>query len=242
MYPPHHLAPQHAGDHDVGFFHRRHLVAAQARQFKGDAGDALDLVLVIDLGIDGALFARGQGDEFLGLTEIDPAGQFAHDHDVETGHHLGLQGRGVFQRVETQSRTQIGEQAEIAAQTQQRPFRLQVERQRIPLRTADGAEQHRVGLKRFGHHRVGGGHAVGLVGHAADQIVVGDDFQPALGGVPAEHAAGLFHDFGADPVAGQQKNSISAHVTSRAFGFCAGSRRRRYRLRGARSDRCRPSR
>ena len=53
----HHLVPQHARLHDVPLLHRRHLVPPRAREVEGDAGDALDLVGVVDLRVDGALLA-----------------------------------------------------------------------------------------------------------------------------------------------------------------------------------------
>jgi hypothetical protein len=64
---------------------------AGARQFEGDGGDALDLVGVVDLRVDAALLAVAEIDDFLGLAEIDAAGQFAHDQDVETFDHVLFQ-------------------------------------------------------------------------------------------------------------------------------------------------------
>jgi hypothetical protein len=59
-------------------------VATGAGQFEGDGGDALDFVGVVDLRVDAALLAVAEIDDFLGLAEIDAAGEFAHDQDVET--------------------------------------------------------------------------------------------------------------------------------------------------------------
>ena len=55
----------------------RHLVSPGACQFEGDARDTLDLVGVVDLGVDGALLAVAEVDNVLGLAEIDAAGQLA---------------------------------------------------------------------------------------------------------------------------------------------------------------------
>ena len=90
--------PEHAGLHDVALFHRGDLVAPLARQLEGDAGDALDLVGVVDLGIDGALLAVAEIGDGLRLAEIDAAGQLAHDHDVEPLDHLALEARGFRER------------------------------------------------------------------------------------------------------------------------------------------------
>ena len=56
----HHLVPQHAGLHHVPLLGRMHLVAAKPRELEGDGGDALDLVGLVDLGVDGALLAVAQ--------------------------------------------------------------------------------------------------------------------------------------------------------------------------------------
>jgi hypothetical protein len=71
---------------------------AGARQLEGDAGDALDLVGVVDLRVDAALLAVAEIDDLLRLAEIDAAGQFAHDQDVEAFDHFRLQRGGVGQR------------------------------------------------------------------------------------------------------------------------------------------------
>ena len=39
----HRLAPQHAGHHDIGFFHRGHAALTFTRQVEGDAADPLNL-------------------------------------------------------------------------------------------------------------------------------------------------------------------------------------------------------
>ena len=67
------------------------LVLARPGEFEGDAGDALDLVGVIDLRVDAALLAVAEVDDFLRLAEIDAAGQFAHDQDVEALDDFRLQ-------------------------------------------------------------------------------------------------------------------------------------------------------
>jgi hypothetical protein len=43
------------------------------------------------------------------LAEINIAGEFAHDHDVQTGDHLAFQGGCLRQRLKTQGGTQISE-------------------------------------------------------------------------------------------------------------------------------------
>ena len=151
MHLRHHLVPEHARLHDVALFHRGHLVAALARQVEGDAGDALDLVGVVDLGIDGALLAVAEIGDGLRLAEIDAAGEFAHDHDVEAFDHLALQAGGFRQRRIAHRRAQIGEQAEILAQPQQAGLGPHLIGHAVPFRTADRAEDHGVGGRGLRH-------------------------------------------------------------------------------------------
>ena len=57
MHLLHDLVPEHAGFDDVALLHRGHLVAALARKLEGDAGDAFDLVGIVDLSVDGTFLA-----------------------------------------------------------------------------------------------------------------------------------------------------------------------------------------
>ena len=82
---------KHARHHHIGFLRRGDALAAQPRQLERDARDAVDLAGRIDLRVDGALLAVRQGGGFLGLAEINPARQFAHDQDVEARDDLRLQ-------------------------------------------------------------------------------------------------------------------------------------------------------
>jgi hypothetical protein len=51
-----------------------------------------------------------------GAPRINPAGQLAHDHQIETGDELALEARRVGERIEHHRRTQIGEQIHFLAQ------------------------------------------------------------------------------------------------------------------------------
>ena len=127
------------------------LLRALARQFEGDAADALDLVGVVDLRVDAALLAIAEIDNFLGFAEIDAARQFAHDHDVEPVDQFALQRGGVGERRIADRRTQIGEEAKILAQPQQARFGADFVRDAVPFGAADGGEQHGVRRPRQFH-------------------------------------------------------------------------------------------
>ncbi len=116
MNPPRDVAPQDPRFHDVGLVDLAQAVLAFAGQLETGAHDALDLRFGVDFGVDAAPAAVGQGLDAARLAEIDAAGQFAQDHDVETGEEIALQCRGVGQCLERQRRPQIGEQIHFLAQ------------------------------------------------------------------------------------------------------------------------------
>ena len=91
------------------------LFAACARQIEGDAGNAVDLIGLIDLGIDAALLAIAQIDDLLGLAEIHPASQFSHDQDIEPLDQFALERARIGERRIADCRTQIGEQPQRVA-------------------------------------------------------------------------------------------------------------------------------
>src|SRR5690606_482495 len=80
------------------------------------------------------------------LAEIDVAGQFANDKDIETGHDLGLEARGIGQLRVKNRGAQVGEQAQRLAQAQNRLFRAQFPRQLVVFPVAHRSEQNRIGV------------------------------------------------------------------------------------------------
>ena len=77
------LAPQDAGLHDVGLLDRTDTLAALARPGRRRRGRCGRSRRRVDLGVDAAAAAVGQGLDAARLAEIDAAGEFADDHDVE---------------------------------------------------------------------------------------------------------------------------------------------------------------
>ncbi len=144
------LAPQPAQFHDVGLVDLADPAVALSRQIEGGADDAFDLGLGIDFGVDPAPAAVRQCLDPARLAEIDAAGQFPHDHQIEAGNDLTLQAGGVGERIEHHRRAQIGEQVHFLAQPKDAALGTQLERQGVPFRAADGAEQHRVAGDRLG--------------------------------------------------------------------------------------------
>ena len=235
MQLPDHLVPEHAGLHHVALLHRGHLVAALLRQLEGDAADALDLVGVVDLGVDGALLAVAEIGDGLGLAEIDAAGELAQDDDVESVDHLALERRGFGQRRIADRRPDVGEQAEVLAQPQQPRLRPHVVGHGVPFRPADRAEDHRIGGVRLGHGGVGDRHLVGVVAAAADQRLLGLERAHAVAVHPGDQFLHLGHHLGADAVAGKQEQIVGGHraVPRRSRGFARIANGRRGAWQGA---------
>ena len=85
FFAPHFRAFQY-----VGFIDRADAATALRCEVKGDAGNADDFRAGIDLGVDAAAGAVGQGFDAAGMAEINAAGKFADDHDVEPGDDVVL--------------------------------------------------------------------------------------------------------------------------------------------------------
>ena len=199
------LAPEQAGLHDVGLFHAAQAVLALAGEVEGDAGDTLDLAGGVGFRVEAALLAIRQGFHAARLTEVNAAGAFTHDHDVQAANHIRLQRGGIHQRVQHNGRAQIGEQIQFLAQAQNGDFRAHVEAQLVPLRAADGAEQDGVRFLRLGHHAVGDRGAARVDGGTADDVLGHVEGDHAAAVHPVDHAADFAHHFGADAVTRQDQ-------------------------------------
>ena len=89
-------------------------MVALHRQIEGRPCHAFNLRLGVALGVDAhALVAFV--DDPARLPEVDAGGQFAHDHDVEPGHHVAFQRGEIRERVETLGRPQVREQVHLLA-------------------------------------------------------------------------------------------------------------------------------
>ena len=206
MNAPGDVAPQQARFHDIGLVDLAQAMLALLRQLETGADDALDLGLGINLGVDAAAAAVGQGLDAARLAEIDAAGQLTHDHQVEPGDELTLQARRIGQRLEHQRRAQIGEQIHFLAQPQEAALGLQFEWQGFPFRPADRAEQHRIAGLRLGQGFVGQRRAGSLIGGAADQPLADLEAGEVAAVEKLDDAHDLAHDLRADAVAGQDEN------------------------------------
>ena len=206
----HDLAPQAAGLHDVGLVDRGHLATTLLGGLEGGAGHPLNLRHGVFAQVGGAIGGAGL------LAEIDAAGQFAEDDQIDALDDLLLQRRAVRQHRRHLQRPQIGEQAHRLADRQQPLFRTRLAA--IPFRPADGAQQHGVGRDAGGARGLGQWLARFVDGRAADQMLgelemmtieVADD--------PQDVARGPC-DLRSDAIAGQQDDVVGlggggAHFT-----------------------------
>ncbi len=217
VHPLGDLAPQPARFHDVGLVDLAEPAPALQREIEAGADDALDLNFGVDLGIDAAAGAVRHPLDAARLAEIDAARQFAHDHQIETGDEIALQGRGVGQRVEHHRRAQIGEQIHFLAQLEEAALGAQFERDRLPFRAADRAEQHRVRGHRLGQRGVGQRHAGGVIGGAADEALGNLEAGDVAAIEELDHAHHLAHDLGADAVTRQNQDlAVGAAIAHRS--------------------------
>ena len=200
-----HLVPQHARQHDVALLRRRHLVAPLAREFEGDAADALDLERVVDLRVDPALLAVAEVEDLLRFAEIDAARQFPQDHDVEPLDQLALQRGGIGQRRIADGGPQVGVEREILAQAQQAGLGPHGEGHAVPFGAADGAEQHGVGGMRQRDVGIADRRAMRVIGRAADEPALDLEGGDPLRIPPAQDLLDLGQNLGADAVAGQEE-------------------------------------
>ena len=134
------------------------------------------------------------------VAEVDAAGELADDQQVGALDALAAQRARVEQRLAGPDGPQVREQPEALAEAEQAllgPGLVGIGG--VPLRAADGAEQHGVGRRHASSTSSVSGGAVLVDRGAADQVLV--DLEVAEVG---EHADGRGADLRADPVAGQQ--------------------------------------
>ena len=159
----------------------------------------------VDEGVDPAALAAAGVLNAARLAEVDAAGQFAHDHDVEARDDIGLERRGMREGGIDHGRAQVGEEFHLLAQAQQRPLRPHGKVEFVPARTTDGAEENGVDRLRPLEGVVGQRRAVGVDAGAADEGFADVDVETVFPVEPVDHAPRGVHDLRSDPVAGQEQ-------------------------------------
>ena len=197
------LAPEAGGLEDVGLVDGRHELAAAAGEGEGEADDAADFVLGVDEGVHGAL-ALGRLRPALGLAEVEAAGELADDEEVHAGHALGLERGEAGEGGDGGDGAEIGVEAEGLADAEEALLGADLGVGVVPLGSADGPEQHGIGLLAGGEGGVGEGGAVGVDGAAAEELGGEGERVLVAAGHFLEHEPGFGDDLGADAVAGEE--------------------------------------
>src|SRR6516165_2249826 len=206
-----HLVPEHTRLHDVALFHGSELVATLARELEPHARDALDLIGVVDLGIDGALLPIAEVVNRLRLAEIDAAGELAQDDDVEPVDHFALEARGCRERGITDRRPDIGEEAEVLAQPQEACLWAGVVVDLVPFRPSDRPEDHGIRGMRLCHGLLPDGDLMGVITAAAYQLFLSLEPHVPARVEPCNELFHFGHHFGADAVAGEKEKLVCRH-------------------------------
>ena len=133
--------------------------------------NALDLGAAVAHGVE-RFFGTGEvaigGDAAAaGLAEVNVAGQFTDDENIQAGNQLGLEAGGAHQLLVANGRAEVGKQAEVFAQAQNGLLGAELALELVVLPVAYGAEQHSVGFLGQFEGGFGQGVAVGIVGDAA---------------------------------------------------------------------------
>eukprot|EP00754_Rhynchopus_humris_P034858 Rhum_TRINITY_DN16459_c0_g1::Rhum_TRINITY_DN16459_c0_g1_i1::g.163247::m.163247 len=194
-----HAAPQARRRQHVRLVDGEQLAGPLAGRQRRDADDALHLRHGVGQRVEG----RARRILLAPLAEVQAARQLAHHEQVDALHDLGTQRARVQQRVEQLHRTQVGEQVELLADLQETLLGAALRRlARVPLRSADGAEDDGVARSALVERLVGEGVAAGGVdGGAADEALGELELAHSL-----EHAHSVLRHLGADAVTRQQRD------------------------------------
>ncbi len=153
--------------------------------------------------------------EFVGA-EVDIAREFANDFEIASGDAVGPEWRNSLQGVAQTDRTKIDVEAEFFSQGEQAAFGAIGERERVPLRPADGAEQNCIGFAAFRESGWRQRRAERVDGGAAEGKFAKFESVTVRGGAILKEMNGGACDFWADAVTGQDCDCLAngTHVFS----------------------------
>ena len=194
------FSPQARGFEHICLVHAGDALVTLHGEVKRHTRNALNFGNGVLLGIPGSRLTA----HFFSaaLAEVDAAGQLAHNHNVHiVADNVVFNRRSALERSENHGRTQVGKQAQCAANAQKTCLGTVVAGLVVPLGTAHRAEQHAVGSLALCHGFFGKRHAGCVDCTAAEQrLVIGDGKTKLLRRL-VEHLDSLIDDFGADAVA-----------------------------------------
>ena len=176
---------------------------------KRRAGDPLDLLDGVRADVVGAAVGAAL------VAEVDAAGQLAHDEQVGALDALAPQRARVVERGQRADGTQVRVQAQALAQAEQPllgPRRGGIGG--VPLRPADGGQQHRVGPAARRERRRRSARCRARRSRRPPKHVLLEREVAE----PAEQLDRRRHDLGADPVAGQGDDALAGTALAEARG------------------------
>ncbi len=194
------------------------FAAPRTRRLERRARDALDLELAVVHRVVRAHAGRAARGRTFHVhfarprAEVQTAGEFAHDEHVHALEVLGLEARGVLERVEDAHRPQVGVQAERLADAEEALLGTRLGRiGGVPLGSADGRQQHRVGSMRDGERGFGKRGSGCIDSRPAEKRLGELEAHAVALADDAEDLHGLGGDLRADAIARQQADAIRGH-------------------------------
>jgi len=175
-------------------------------------GDADDLALFVNHGVDDLDVAIGEDSAAFRLAEIHASGEFADAEDIEAAlDEVGADGgRGGQGRV-ADAGAEVGEEAEMLPQGQEgSALGLFIRGEFFPLWSADGAKKDGIAGLTGGDCLGREGLADSVDGGTADELVIVFKGDAGAGGDGVEDADGLGHDFGADAITWEDCEFVGA--------------------------------
>ena len=199
-------APQLTGRQHIRLVHRAELLVAHHGHVEADLGDAADLALAVRQRVVRHALTVLQYLALARLSEVDTAGQLAHDQDIQPGNDFRLERRGIGQLRIEQRRAQIAEQPQLGADLQQAALGTNGRIDGVPLRSADGAQQDGVSGTSTLQGLIGQRHAVLVDSRTTELVVAQLEAQLKLVIGQLQHLDRLGHDFRANTIARENQN------------------------------------
>lgn len=207
------LPPQTRAFQDIGLVDAQQAFAAAAGQLEGYAGDPLHLKSTIAFYVE--CFQSICSISAATVAEIDTAGQFTDDQDVDSlGRDIRMQRAGIGKRLVQDGRSEVGEKAHLGPKAQECFLRTFAARKAVPTRSADRSQKH--GIASFAGHDRGGrqGFAGRVDGDAAGQKLLELKIMAVSNGNRFKDGPGAVGNFRTDAVSGDDGQMKSRHERS----------------------------
>src|SRR5690554_386519 len=88
----HDLTPQNGHFENIGFVYGAQFFATLLRSLERNPADAANFRLRVGIGVVALTLAAFELTNTARLAKVDTACELTHNHDIQTGNHLGLEG------------------------------------------------------------------------------------------------------------------------------------------------------